>query len=165
MVTELSDWFVKNPEKSFPIASAVIGLFVGGVWTALVFFQKILSEREQKKFDRYRLLVTEINEGRGSDGKVYIAYQLDGVYELRFHRKYYPRSILLLSRLKKDWERSENYDAAHLLEIDQTIDYMRHRANSLSRLSMYLYTSMRLFWKRDRLMDSYSSKGDRKEEV
>lgn len=157
MLDSFFNWFKTDVSGSWQITSAAIGLFVGGLWTALVFFQKVLSESEQKRFDRYRLLVKEINEGRGDDGHVYIAYQLDAVYELRFHRKYYPRSLWLLSRLKCDWTKSgdSSYDIEHLNEIDQTIDYIRHRGNQISRIAFCVLNFLRFYRLRKNYMSNY----------
>jgi hypothetical protein len=157
MLDNFFNWVRADVSVSWQIISAAMGLFVGGLWTALVFFQKVLSESEQKRFDRYRLLIKEINEGRGNDGSIYIAYQLDAVYELRFHRKYYSRSLWLLSRLKCDWANSKkaSYDIEHLNEIDQTIDYIRHRNNLLSRIAMYGANSLSFFRLRKNYMANY----------
>jgi hypothetical protein len=152
MIDGIISWFKADIASSWQVLSAAIGLFAGGLWTALVFFQKVLSEREQKRFDRYRLLIKEINEGRGDDGQVYIAYQLDAVYELRYHRKYYPRTLWLLERLKKFWSANSSYDASHLREIDETIDFIRLRRNLISYVVMTFVKSLRFFeFKKTRL--------------
>lgn len=143
MLVELWQWIQTSPAQSIPILSAGLGLVAGGVWTVLTFFHKIYSDREQRLFERYRLLSKEITVGRDGDDLPYIAYQLDAIYELRFFRKYYPRTIWMLKGLRGRWENSTNYDKSNLAEIDDTISYIAHRKNLGGSI---LFCIFNFFW-------------------
>lgn len=129
MLVDLWQWIQTSPAQAIPILSAGGGLVAGGIWTLITFFHKIYSDREQRLFERYRLLSKEIIVGRDGDDDPYIAYQLDAIYELRFFRKYYPRSIWMLKELKGRWESSPTYGKRYHDEIDDTISYIAHRKN------------------------------------
>lgn len=140
--------FEKDPLKVIGLIATGVGLFSGAFWTVLTFFHKTLSDREQQRFDRYRLLIQELNTGRGSDG-VFIDYQLDAIYELRFHKKYYPRTLWMLNRLRSNWEQWDNgqenkkYNKGHLSELDETINYISRRKNLICRVVLYVIS---FFW-------------------
>lgn len=121
----LINWVVQNPEKSIPVLGAAIGLVFGGLWTVLTFFQKILVEKEERQFERYRKLIGELN--KGIDGDVYVDYQLNAVYELRFFRKYYPRSLRIVKDLIPRWEVSKSYTDTNIDELRATVSYLEIR--------------------------------------
>lgn len=150
--------FEKDPLKTIGLIATGVGLFSGACWTVLTFFHKTLSDREQQRFERYRLLIQELNEGRGSEG-VYIDYQLDAIYELRFHKKYYPRTLWMLNRLRSTWQQrdlgraNKKYDKGHLSELDETINYISRRKNLRCRVVLYFFSFFWLFH-----LDGYSRK-------
>lgn len=139
---------VKDTLQTISLIATGFGLFSASFWTVLTFFHKTLSDREQQRFDRYRLLIQELNQGRGEDG-VYIDYQLDAIYELRFHKKYYPRTLWMLNRLRDSWQQKDTgrtkkiYGRGHLSEIDETINYISLRKNFISRV---LFLFVDVFW-------------------
>jgi len=135
------DWALKNPEKSIPIFGAALGLVLGGFWTALTFFQKILAEKEQKQFDRYQLIVDQLNKGK--DGQVYVDFQLNAVYEMRFFRKYFPRSERIVELLIPRWIASDSYNDENVEELRATLRYIRARKSPLLTIPVKL---INLFW-------------------
>lgn len=154
------EWFNKDVGAAIPVMTVTLALIFGGLWTALTFFQKIWADNEQKKFERYRLLIQELNDGK--DGiKTYIDYQLDAIYELRFHPKYYERSLWMLNRLKDKWTESDvdkdkkKYNKGHLVEIDETIDYISKRKTLLARIFVFLVCSFWIFHFKNYSRDKY----------
>lgn len=128
------NWILNNPEKSIPVVGAFLGLVLGGLWTTLTFFQKTLYDREQQQFERYHRLFEELN--RGKEGKVYIDFQLNSVYELRFFRKYYPRSERMILALIPLWEASDKYRESDVEELKATLKYIRFRKSLLGMIVM-----------------------------
>ena len=135
------NWILNNPEKSIPVVGAFLGLVLGGLWTTLTFFQKTLYDREQQQFERYHRLFEELN--RGKEGKVYIDFQLNSVYELRFFRKYYPRSERMILALIPRWEANDKYRESDVEELKATLKYIRFRK---SLLGMILMRIVNLVW-------------------
>lgn len=135
------DWALKNPEKSIPALGAALGLVFGGFWTALTFFQKILAEKEQKQFDRYQLIVDQLNKGK--DGDVYVDFQLNAVYEMRFFRKYFPRSERIVELLIPRWILSPSYNDENVEELRATLRYIRSRKSPVLTIPVKL---LNLFW-------------------
>ena len=143
MLEVLSKWVIDNPEKSLPVISAALALFFGGMWTVMTFFQRIRAEKEQRDFDRYRLLSKEITVGRDGDDTPYIPYQLDAIYELRSFRKYYPRTLWMLKHLRLRWVVSPNYNEFHVKELDETISYISHRK---TLIGVFIFSALNLIW-------------------
>lgn len=139
----LSAWITANPEKSIPVISAALALFLGGMWTVMTFFQKIKAEKEQKNFDRYRLLSKEITVGKDGDQTPYIPFQLDAIFELRSFRKYYPRSLWMLKHLRERWLVAPNYTESHVRELEETISYIAHRKTIIG---VVIFNAAKLFW-------------------
>ncbi|UWA63693.1 hypothetical protein [Enterobacter cloacae] len=143
MLEILSKWVIENPEKSLPVISAALTLFFGGMWSILTFLQKIRAEKEQRDFDRYRLLSKEITVGKDGDDTPYIPFQLDAIYELRSFRKYYPRTLWMLKHLRVRWDISPNYNEFHIEELDETIAYISHRKTIIG---VFIFSVPNLIW-------------------
>lgn len=137
----LFTWIVGNPEKAIPVLGAAIGLILGGMWTVLTFFQKILVEKEERQFQRYRKLIEELNKGIG--GEVYVDYQLNAVYELRFYKKYYPRSLRIVRDLIPRWQKSPSYVPANIEELRATVSYLEIRQSVIGRIIIFIAN---IFW-------------------
>ncbi|PBI78951.1 hypothetical protein A9993_04085 [Rahnella victoriana] len=137
---ELAAWFMSDLEKNIPIVSVAIGLLMGGIWTVLTFFHKVFSEREEMQFQRYRLLVEELNQGKKDTEngvrEVYIDFQLNSIYEMRFYKKYYARSERLISELIPRWKLSASYNDSHIEELKATLKYIKCRKSLFGNLVM-----------------------------
>ncbi|MFQ6288202.1 hypothetical protein ACLMPM_22825 [Yersinia enterocolitica] len=136
----LINWFLKDLGKSIPIVSIAIGLFMGGVWTVLTFFHKFYADRDEKQFQRYRLLVEELNRGRedaeSKKREIYVDYQLNSIYEMRFYRKYFPRTERIIIELIPRWEKSDSYNDLHINDLKATLRYIRWRKSLIVNLVM-----------------------------
>lgn len=136
----LINWFYSDLDKTIPIASVAVGLFMGGVWTVLTFFHKFYTDREEMQFQRYRLLVEELNRGKKEENKdewaVYVDFQLNSVYEMRFYRKYYPRSERIIEGLIPRWEKAPSYNDANVEELKATLKYIRYRKSFAGNILM-----------------------------
>lgn len=134
-------WVIGSPEKSLPTLGAAIGLVLGGFWTALTFFHKVWMEREEKQFIRYHKLVEELNKGRvNSKGEpeVYVDYQLNSVYEMRFFPKYYPRSERIIELLIPRWKISDSYNDQNVRDLETTLRYIRIRKSPIGRFFLII---------------------------
>lgn len=143
------EWIINNLAVSIPVVTATVGALFAGLWTLITFVQKISSDGEQKAFERYRLLSKELTTGRDDKEAPFIAFQLDAVYELRFYRKYYPRSIWVLKDLKRRWSNSGSYSEFHLAEVDETLKYISRRRSIISAFYMKLFSFLYLFNRTD----------------
>ncbi|MCO4156881.1 hypothetical protein [Citrobacter amalonaticus] len=141
ILDSLFNWVVGNPEKAIPVLGAAFGLILGGVWTVLTFFQKILVEKEERQFQRYRKLIEELN--KGIRGEVYVDYQLNAVYELRFFKKYYSRSVRIVRDLIPRWEESDSYVPANIEELRATVAYLEIRQTVIGRICIFI---VNVFW-------------------
>lgn len=154
MINAFFDWIKTNPEKSITVISGMVGLFAGGVWTVLLFFHKFMSEREQKQFERYRLLIRDLNVA--DDGEApYIDFQMDAIYQMRFFRRYYPRSLWMLNRLIARWKEKDTgrtnpcYGIGHIDEVEETIAYIAHRKTWLGTIIFFFYDMFPLFQRKE----------------
>ena len=139
------NWVINNPEKSLPTLGAALGLIIGGFWTALTFFQKVLVDKEQRQFDRYHHLIEQLN--RGIKGDVYVDFQLNAVYELRFFRKYYPRSERIVELLVPRWIESPSYNDENVAELRATLSYIRWRKSIVGTLVITILNFVWPWWK------------------
>ncbi|EOH8198984.1 hypothetical protein EKS35_03895 [Enterobacter hormaechei subsp. steigerwaltii] len=139
------NWVVNSPEKSLPALGAALGLVLGGLWTALTFFQKVLVEKEQRQFERYHHLIDQLN--RGIKGDVRVDFQLNAVYELRFFRKYYPRSERIVELLIPRWIESSSYNDDNVDELRATLSFIRWRKSIIGTVIITILNIVWPWWK------------------
>lgn len=139
-------WIFEHPEQSIPALGAFIALIFTGIWTPITFLQKVRAEKEQKQFERYHQLIQEFNDG--IKGSVYIDSQLNAVYELRFFRKYYPRSERLLEAIIDRWStKSKTYTQANIDEVKITLSYIKMRKSVWGALFFGTLNVLWPWWK------------------
>lgn len=150
MMSELILLIKNKPTETIPLIIGFLGLFAGGLWTILVFLSNLVTEREQRQFERYRLLIQNLNVG--DDGaSPYIDFQMDAVYQMRFFRKYYPRSLWMLNRLVARWKEADRgrsnpkYDKGHIQEIEETIIYIARRKTRVGSMIFYFIDFIPIF--------------------
>lgn len=133
MLTDVLKWVADNPEKSIPLILSVTALIFGGLWTALTFIHKAILESKDRELIAYQKVIEVLNKGK--DGDVFIDYQLDSVFQLRFFTRYFPRSLRLIDRLITRWTGSRAYENMQIIEeLESTKKYIKIRQSPLSRL-------------------------------
>ena len=89
---------------------------------------KFLAERQAthfwKEFDAYHKLVKELVEPTSKDASMYTDRQTATIYELRFHKRYFPHTLRMLKRLRDKWL-NEKQPQQLIDELDLTIRYIR----------------------------------------
>jgi hypothetical protein len=157
MVELITPYITELNLKVLLAVGGALASIAAGIWAVVIFFHKAITEREQKEFDRYRMLIKDLNVGE--DGSApFIDFQLAAVYQMRFYRKYYPRSLWMLNRLKLQWaandaERVANSDAPkyalkHFEEIDETIIFIGHRKSILGCLIFGIPNLFYIFYRK-----------------
>ena len=88
---------------------------------------KFLVERKEshfwKEFEAYHKLVKELVEPPSENGALYLDRQTAVLYELRFHKRYFPHTLRMLNGLKEKWDKPEQHPRL-LEELNLTIDYI-----------------------------------------
>lgn len=133
MITESIIWIAENPEKSIPLVSSIVALGFGGLWTALTFIHKAILESKDRELAAYQKVIEILNEGKPSG--MYMDYQLDSIFQLRFFPRYYQRSLRLIDRLISRWAVIPAYQNKKITEeLQSTKNYIARRQSPLSRL-------------------------------
>lgn len=133
MITDALKWFADNPEKSIPLVLSATALIFGGMWTALTFIHKAILESKDRELEAYQKVIVILNDGK--DGRVYIDYQLDSVFQLRFFTRYFPRSLRLIDRLISRWSQHPAYQNMRIIEeLESTRNYIKRRRSPLTRI-------------------------------
>ena len=132
MISDGFKWVVENPEKSIPLILSATALVFGGLWTALTFIHKAILESKDRELAAYQKLIEVLNDGK--EDKVYIDYQLDSIFQLRFFTRYFPRSLRLIDRLIARWSVMPAYQNKKIIEeLQSTKNYIKRRRSPLSR--------------------------------
>ena len=120
-------------ETSSAIQIAVIVALIGTILPliALIFssWRYVLDRRsqlQQKRFENYHSLVSDLVEGRNGQQVPRLDSQIAVVYELRNYREYREVSIRILEGVKTFW--SDKPKTARLIEeIDYTLERLRKK--------------------------------------
>ena len=113
--------------KTYGTQISALGAAIAFIFGAYNFQSERKASHFWREFEAYHRLVKELVEPPTENGAMYVDRQTAAMYELRFHKRYFPHSLRMLKALREKWASVPSQFPRLIEELDLTIKYIEQK--------------------------------------